>query len=172
MNAKNDSELATLIGTDRKSLRRWRERFEPHEIPQTRDVEQWRKFTEDNLLGPYSAQRAYGEGATAPKIATVPEPPPQEGTAWNRMQSVFPVMAAMHSAYLAGELHPASYLELGPITLSHVKAISELWGTDIAPDGWDVIWAHIEKEVAQKLAADDAVALAKERAPVDTQTLA
>ena len=158
MNAKNDSELATLIGTDRKSLRRWRERFEPHEIPQTRDVEQWRKFTEDNLLDPYSAQRAYGEAAPAP------EPPPQEDTAWNRMQSLFPVMQAMHDAYVSGELHPVSYLQLGPATLVHVKAISEIWGSDIAPSGWEAIWGDIKKEVEEKLAANDAAALTEKAA--------
>ena len=67
MTAKNDTALADQIGTSRKMIARWRERFEPREIPQTLNVEEWRKFTEDNLLGPYSAQRAYGEAAIPPQ---------------------------------------------------------------------------------------------------------
>jgi hypothetical protein len=147
----NDKELANAIGTDRKSLRRWRKQY-PEDCPTTRDPAQWRKFMEANLLGPFSAQRQYGEDAAPP---TSPAPS-AEGKEWNRFQSLFPVLEAMHSAYLRGEIHAASYLYLGPATLVHIKAISELWGTDIAPDGWEAIWAHVEKQVRQQLAADDA----------------
>ena len=113
------------------------------------------------MLGPYRAQSGYGEAMTAPEPA--PEP---ESNAWNRMQSLFPVMQAMHDAYVSGELHPASYLQLGPATLAHVKAISEIWGSDIEPSGWEAIWGHIKKEVEEKLAADDAAALTEKSPPL------
>jgi len=55
---QSDIELAEALGTDRKSLRRWREK--PGNAPQTRDVGQWVEFMRKHLLGPYSPQRGYG----------------------------------------------------------------------------------------------------------------
>jgi len=58
--AKSDVALAHLLKTDRKSLRRWRKGF-PSTHPRDLNVRDWREFLRDNLLGPFSAQRRYGE---------------------------------------------------------------------------------------------------------------
>lgn len=57
---KDDIRLAAILGTHRHSIRKWR-KASPRDCPKDRNPESWRKFLQENNLGPYSAQRNYGE---------------------------------------------------------------------------------------------------------------
>jgi hypothetical protein len=125
---KSDQDLAKIIGTHRKSFRRWREQF-PEECPKTLDPEEWRKFLSERLLGPYSAQRNYGEDAgEAEKEQAQPAPTPSP---WER-KSLAPVaklMIALAESLTDGSLSLLEYFRQGTevIEAAHNGKARRVW---------------------------------------------
>ena len=65
---KDDIELAAILGTHRNCIRRWRNRPQ-RDAPRGRNPVEWGRFMEQNLLGPYSPKRNYGEDASEERSA-------------------------------------------------------------------------------------------------------
>ena len=152
--AKNDFDLAKQLGTNRKGIARWRTTY-PREAPRTRDVEAWRGFMRDNLLGPYSPQRQHGEAAEA-----APAPPaPTEGggetvidCGWRGRRGVLAeVMELLHAAYADGEIDLLTYVETGSATMDHLCELAKVWKCGIDLAAWRRTWNDILRGEALKL---------------------
>ena len=149
----NDLQLAKQLGTDRKSLRRWRKQFAA-EAPATRDATAWRKFAADNLLGPFSAQRGYGESVARPT-------PPLSAAqcvmdcAWSqRHTALFGVMDVLHEAYADNNLDPVEYADIGNATFDKLCELAAIWGipkTSLDPLGWRRTWNSILADLARTM---------------------
>jgi hypothetical protein len=144
----NDKELARRLGTNRKSLARWRKRFEKDEdFPAGRDFATWNRFIEDRNLGPYSARMHYGEALQSP--ASTPGNPAPRATApasaqekakeqavpvvdWTGRRSfLFDILEEAHKAYADGAIDLAEYNRIGAETISCIVELAGIWGVQI-----------------------------------------
>ncbi len=112
---KNDSLLAEILGTNRKCLTRARNNF-PASCPKDRDPVKWQSFLSENLLGPYSAMRNYGDSNAA--VAELKRKAlgavilaPQENP-HSVVHDTQKALAALVDFYDAGELSRAEYFHL------------------------------------------------------------
>ena len=153
-NPKDLKALAAALGTDRKSIRRWIGRFRsecPQPVEGRHDPAKWRRFMEDNLLGPFSARMAYGEAAN-------PTPPAASASAgdgaffrgdWrDRRGMLFELMELVHAGYASGELNIEQYFNAGEATARAVVALGTAWQAGIDARGFLKNWRAILAEAA------------------------
>ena len=122
MIAAHDIALANQLGTNAKSIRRWRKTY-PREAPRSRDVETWRGFLRDSMLGPYSAQRHHGESAEA---APAPPAPTADTPAQTTVRRAYVDLTMMVGAMnlQAETLFPGHVAEAGA-ELAKINAAAE-----------------------------------------------
>ena len=160
---KNDVELAAILGTNRRCVQRCREK-RPDECPRDRNPESWKKLLKDNHLGPFSAQRGYGEdeegareSAARNRAKGVGDQANDEivsARRWeNRKSELFAIMEFLDDSYRDGRINLLQYAEIGDETMGHLVAIGKRWEAGIDPAGWRRTFNEILRAEARKAAS-------------------